>query len=71
MKKVIDYFKREPGRYFLILFLLTVWIYLANVLGYLLSIELNGCVQAAATFVYIVYSYYTIHFSIKLLNLKL
>ena len=70
MKKVTDYFKREPGRYFLILFLLTVWIYLANLLGYLLSIELNGGVQAAATFVYIVYSYYTIHFSIKLLNLK-
>ena len=70
MKKVTDYFKREPGRYFLILFLLTVWIYLANLLGYLLSIELNGGLQAAATFVYIVYSYYTIHFSIKLLNLK-
>jgi hypothetical protein len=71
MKKVIDYFKKKPGRYFLVIFLMTLWIYLGNLLGYTLSMEVNGGLQAVATFVYIVCSYYTINFCIKLLNLKL
>jgi hypothetical protein len=70
MKKVTDYFKKAPGKYFLVIFLMTLWIYLGNLLGHTLSMEVNGGLQAVATFVFIVYSYYTFYFSIKLLNLK-
>jgi hypothetical protein len=70
MKKVTDYFKKAPGKYFLVLLLLTLWVYNANGLSHILSIELDGGLQAVATFVFIVYSYYTIYFSIKILNLK-
>jgi hypothetical protein len=55
MKKVTDYFKKAPGKYFLVLFLWNMWLYNANVLAHILSIELNGGLQAAATFVFIVF----------------
>ena len=70
MKKVTDYFKKAPGKYFLVLFLWTIWLYNANELAHILSIELNGGLQAAATFVFIVYSYYTFYLSINILKLK-
>lgn len=70
MKKVTNYFKKAPGKYFLVAILLILWMYLANLLSYLLSIELNGGLQAVATFVFIVYSYYTVYLSINILKLK-
>lgn len=70
MKKVTDYFKKAPGKYFLVLFLWTMWLYNANVLAHILSIELNGGLQAAATFVFIVFTYYIGRVSINILKLK-
>jgi hypothetical protein len=70
MKKEIDYFKKAPGKYFLVVLLCMLWLFITNFVAHLMSIELDGGLQAAATFVYIVYSYYTVYFSIKLLKLK-